>query len=104
MPTNSNSTTVKIGGTPTSFSNEACTKVTANTVYQITDATKRVLDPNTALTVEVDADGGWRRGVRDRSASTYTVDYMFGKVTFTADQGARRRCGSRASTFRFRSP
>jgi hypothetical protein len=88
MPTNSNSTTVKIGGTPTSFSNEACTKVTANTVYQITDATKRVLDPNTALTVEVDADGPGGGAYATAAPSTYTVDYMFGKVTFTADQGS----------------
>ena len=80
------STVLKTGGTATSFSNEACTKVTANTVYQITDATKRVLDPATAVVVEVDADGA---GVGGYVAGTgYTIDYLTGTVTFAADQGA----------------
>jgi hypothetical protein len=88
MPSSSNSTTVKAGGTPTAFSNEATTKLTANTVYQITDATKRVLDPNTALLVEVDPDGGGAAPYATAAASSYTVDYMFGRITFAADQGA----------------
>jgi hypothetical protein len=72
------------GGTSTAFSNEATTKVTANTVYRITDATKRVLDPTVTPTVEVDpnADGNWE------AAGSHTVDYYTGTVTFGADQGA----------------
>lgn len=88
MAANSISTTVKAGGTATVLTNEATTKVTANTVYQITDATKRVLDPDTALVVEVDADGAGGGAYATANPSTYTVDYMFGKVTFAADQGA----------------
>lgn len=88
MATSSNSTTVKAGGTATAFTNEATTKLTANTVYQITDATKRVLDPDTAIVVEVDPDGGGASPYAPVAVSTYTVDYMFGKITFTADQGA----------------
>ena len=34
--------TIKLAGSATAFSNEATTKLTANTVYQISDATKRV--------------------------------------------------------------
>ncbi len=83
MTTAAHSTTVKIGGTSTAFSTEACTEVTANTVYRITDATKQVWDPTAALTVEVDplADGNWA------AAGTHTVDWLRGKVTFAADQG-----------------
>jgi hypothetical protein len=78
-------TTVKLGGTPTAFTNEAATRVTANTVYQLTDATKRALDPATAVVVEVDAAGGgsWVEAV----GTTYALDYCNGKVTFADDQG-----------------
>jgi predicted secreted protein len=82
------STTVKAGGTSTAFTNEATTKVTANTVYQITDASKRIIDPNVAVTVEVDADGGGAGGYAVAAADTYEIDYLFGRVTFAADQGA----------------
>lgn len=88
MASSSNSTTIKVGGTATTLTNEATTKVTANTVYQITDATKRVLDPDTALTVEVDADGAGAGGYATAAVGTYTVDYMFGIITFDSDQGA----------------
>lgn len=84
MATSSNSTTIKAGGTPTALTNEATTEVTANTVFQITDAAKRVLDPDTALVVEVDDGGGYAAA----DAADYTVDYMFGKVTFAAALGA----------------
>jgi hypothetical protein len=79
---------IKQGGTSTAFTNEACTKVTANTVYQITDTTKRVLDPTVALTVQVDPDGGGASPYATVGATTYTVDYLFGTITFASDQGA----------------
>jgi len=88
MATSSNSTTVKVGGTPTTLTQEPTTKLTANTVYQITDATKRILDPDTALTVEVDPDGAGASPYATANPSTYTVDYMFGIITFTSDQGS----------------
>jgi len=77
-------TTLKVGGTPTTMTNEACTKITANTVYRITAASKRVLDPDTAVVVEVDPLGGgsWVAG------TGYSVDYFTGTVTFAADQGS----------------
>jgi hypothetical protein len=87
-PTNSNATTLKMGGTSTAFTQEPMTKLTANTVYQITDSTKRIWDPTVALLVEVDPDGGGAAPFGTAAAGTYTVDYMFGTVTFTADQGA----------------
>lgn len=85
MAQNSNSTTIKTGGTPTTLTQAPTTRVTANTVYQVTDPTQRVLDPTTALNVEVDATGGgsWVTA----AVAAYTVDYMFGKVTFAVDQG-----------------
>lgn len=88
MASNSNSTTVKVGGTTTTLTNEATTKLVSNTVYQITDPTKRILDPDFALNVEVDPDGGGASPYATVGVSTYTVDYMFGKITFASDQGA----------------
>lgn len=74
-------TTLKVGGTPTTMTNEACTKITANTVYRITAASKRVIDPDTAVVVQSDplADGTW-------GTISATVDYFTGTVT-VADQG-----------------
>ena len=79
-------TTIKTGGTPASYSNEACAKVTANTVYRVSTAAKRVIDPDTSLTVQVDASGGgsWVTA----NPSTYTVDYFTGTITFGSDQGS----------------
>lgn len=87
MATAGFNTTIKVGGTPVSMTNEACTKLTANTRYQITDATKRILDPATvAPLIEVDplGDGNWEE------AEDHTIDadlMLFGIVTFTVDQG-----------------
>jgi hypothetical protein len=91
-PTNSNATTLKMGGTSTAFTQEATTKLTANTVYQITDSTKRIWDPAVALNVEVDPDGGGASPFATVNPSLYTVDYMFGTVTFASDQGASAVC------------
>lgn len=75
---------IAIGGASTAYSNEATTKVTANTVYQITDSAKRVLDPSAAPTVEVDllANGVWS------AAGAHSVDYYSGTITFDSDLGA----------------
>jgi len=75
-------TTLKAGGEPTTLTNAACTKITANTVYRITAASQRVLDPDTAVVVESDplANGTW-------GVISATVDYFTGTVT-VADQGA----------------
>ena len=69
-------TTIKQAGTPTSMTGEACSLVTGK-IYQVTDATKRVLDEATALVV--------KDGVTDISATQVdSVDYLFGIVTLKA--------------------
>jgi hypothetical protein len=78
------SSTVKITGTSTAFSNEACTDLGDDTNFQITDTAKRVWDPTVALVVEVD-DGG---GYAVIPATDYTVDPLFGIVTFNTPLGA----------------
>jgi hypothetical protein len=80
--------TIKISGTAVAFTNEATTKLTANTVYQITDTTKRIVDPNAAVTVEVDADGAGGGSYAAAAAADFVMGYNFGKVTFAADQGS----------------
>lgn len=75
-------------GTSTAFTNEPTTKLTANTRYQIQTDAKRLLDPSVAVTVEVDADGAGAGGYVVASPSSYAIDYLFGVVTFSADQGA----------------
>lgn len=82
------STTIKAVGASTAFTAEPTTTVTANTVYQITNTARRILDPDVAITVEVDADGAGAGAYATAAASSYTVDYLFGTITFTADQGA----------------
>jgi hypothetical protein len=79
---------IKTAGTSTALTNEATSKVTANKVYQITDATKRVLDRGATPVIEVDADGAGAGAWAVADPATYVIDYLFGKVTFLADQGA----------------
>jgi hypothetical protein len=88
MPTAAFATTIKVGGPSTAFTGDATTVVAANTVYQITNTAKRIIDPSVAIVVEVDADGAGAGAYVTASASTYTVDYLFGKITFASDQGA----------------
>lgn len=77
------SSVIKGPGTSTALTNAACTKLTANTVYRITDAAKRVLDPTVVPVVEVDTGGGYAVA----PSSGYTIDYLDAKITFAADQG-----------------
>lgn len=69
-------TTIKVGGTPTAVTGEACTNTTGNT-YQINTAAKRVWDYSVAV---VAYDGGV-------PATVSSVDYLFGKVTLAAPPG-----------------
>jgi hypothetical protein len=67
-------------GAATALTDEATTATTPGLVYQVTASTKRILDPNTNISVKVN-------GVTaDRS--TYSVDYLFGKIFFPVSQGA----------------
>lgn len=68
-------TTVYITGTPTTITNEATTELSAGPpqVFRISDATKRVLDADTAVVVK-DQD------LVDVT-SDFTIDFLAGKVT-----------------------
>jgi hypothetical protein len=79
---------VRAQGTSTAFTVEPTTKLTANTRYQLVTDAKRLLDPAVALTVEVDADGAGGGAYATAAPATYSVDYMFGIITFLADLGA----------------
>src|SRR4051812_25153572 len=69
---------VKLGGTPTAFTNEATTATVANKVYQIANTAKRVWSPTATITVK---DGGVAvNAVTD----PYTINRLTGKVTFAA--------------------
>lgn len=69
---------LKLSGTSTAFTGEATTNTSGNT-YQITDSTKRALDPATSITVY---DGG-----SPVAAGNVTVDFLFGKVTLSSPPG-----------------
>ena len=75
-------TTVRVTGTAVALASEPTTEVVADTVFQITDAAKRILDPSVPVVVQVDADGGGAGAYATVAASTYTVDHLFGRITF----------------------
>lgn len=79
MPISGHDSTVKVTGTPTAMVGEATTEVTTDLVFQITNAVKRILDPDAAVTVKI---GGSATGL------AHTIDYLFGIVTFAAPIGA----------------
>lgn len=67
--------TVKVAGASVAMTGEACSLVATKT-YRVTNSAKRVLDPATAITVK---DGGVTV-----AATNYTVNHLFGIVTFGA--------------------
>jgi hypothetical protein len=75
MPIAGFTTSVKVSGTPTTLTTAATTSLGGD-VYQVTDATKRVLDPDTAVVVFDD-------GVEVDAADNESIDFLFGKVTLT---------------------
>jgi hypothetical protein len=70
---------VKVTGAATAFTGEATTRITANTVYQITNAAKRIWDRSATITVKKDAV--------TQAANLYTLNRLTGTVTFLADIG-----------------
>jgi len=68
---------LKTSGTATTLTTEATTKVSGK-IYQITDATKRVLDPDTAVVVS-DGDGALEAGKIE------SIDYLFGIITLASN-------------------
>lgn len=72
--------------TSTTFTNAAMTETTADTVFTITDATKSMWDDTASFTVEKDTAGN---GVFvTQAASTYSINYAIGRVTFLSAIGA----------------
>ncbi|MDP2275284.1 MAG: hypothetical protein Q8K32_31350 [Archangium sp.] len=88
MSTAAHTGVIRGQGTSTAFVLEPTTKLTANTRYQLNTDLKRLIDPAVAVVVEVDADGAGGGGYVVANPSTYTVNYLFGIITFLADQGA----------------
>lgn len=79
---------VRVSGSPLTLTDAPTTELTEGLVYQITDTTKRVLDPKAVITVKVDADGGGAGAPTTASASTYTLNRLSGTVTFNSAQAA----------------
>lgn len=65
---------IKTSGTPTALTDAATTNTSGKT-YQITDATRRILDRSTAVTVEAG-------GSPVAASNIESIDYLFGSVTF----------------------
>ncbi len=68
---------VKVGGTPTAFTDEAVTVLTTNKKYQITNTAKRIWSPTATITVK--AAGVAVNPVTD----PYVINRLTGVVTFT---------------------
>lgn len=66
---------VKVPGTPTATTGEACSLESGKT-YQIDDAAKQIWDRSATVTVY---DNG-----SDETAEVVSIDYLFGRVTFDA--------------------
>jgi len=74
--------TIKKSGTPTAMSDEALGAVAeSTTVFQITDATKRVVDTGTSISFKAN-------NVAVNASKVGSFDYLTGKVTFTEAQTA----------------
>ena len=67
------SSTVKVSGTAVVITGEACTGLGGGQ-WQVTSAARRILDPYTAIVV--------KDGVATVAATLYTVDILFGIITF----------------------
>lgn len=70
---------LKVTGAGVSFTDEATTTITANTVYQITNAAKQVWDRTVAIVVKKDTVV--------QASTLYTVNRLTGTITFLADIG-----------------
>lgn len=73
MPSSAASCRAYATGTPTSMTTEACTLSGGNTVAQVTNTAKRILDPAEAVLL-------YDNGVL-QAASTYTLNHCWGKAT-----------------------
>lgn len=82
MPVASHQAVARKAGTSTAFLNEPCTAVVAGLTYRINTDAKRLLNPQVPVVVEVDDGGGFD------PATGYTINYLFGLITFAVSQGA----------------
>ncbi|WP_134705091.1 hypothetical protein [Ammoniphilus sp. YIM 78166] len=80
MATSGRKALIKMSGAAVSATGLATTKQADNRTYFITDTTKRVLDPNAAVTVKV-------AGVV--TAEAYVVDRLTGKIVFNVANAGR---------------
>ena len=69
---------IETGGTSTLMTSEACSLV-SGTIYQITNAAKRVIDPAVSVSVF--------DGVTGLVDADVTIDYLFGKITLANAPG-----------------
>lgn len=77
MPHAGKDTTVKLTGTATAMANEACTELSP-TVFQVTDAARRILDPAATFVVRVNTVV--------EPVANYTLDHLFGTITFVGSE------------------
>jgi hypothetical protein len=70
---------IRVTGAALATVNEAFTMLTGNISYQVTNAAKRIIDWTTPLTVQRSLDAG----VTWTTVTNYSVDYLFGRLTFT---------------------
>src|SRR5690606_32176932 len=75
---------VLVAGAPVSFTDEATTANGARTIYQVTNASRRLWTVSGAITVQRSTDGGTNWSTVP--ASQYTLDRLFGRVIFHAAQ------------------
>lgn len=68
---------VRVAGAPLVFTNEGTTANGGRTQYQISNAVKRVFDPQVAITVQTSPDGATWTG-----ATGYTLNRLTGTVSF----------------------
>jgi hypothetical protein len=70
---------IQVSGAALATVNEPAGMVSGDISYQITNAAKRIIDWNSTLTVQRSLDGG----ATFATVTNYSVDYLFGKITFT---------------------
>lgn len=75
MPYAAHSSTVKVSGTPVPMTSEPCTALVPGVTYQVTNPTRRILDPDQAVTVYDDAT--------PIASTLWSLNYITGTVTFS---------------------
>jgi len=74
-------TKIKLSGSGTTMSSEAMAATTGTNEYQISNSAKGIFDPTTTPSFTVG-------GTAISSTDISSIDYLFGKVTFSSTKGA----------------